>query len=117
MGIGVGMLISGMGTDDELTVAVLQGLAGGTILYIVMFEVLQREKEKEVSGICQLFGILAGFCAMLTLQLLAHHEHEHEEHSEHHEHDHEEHSDVSQNLTVKSFHHLGVAQALKSIIG
>ena len=25
MGIGVGMMISGMGTDDELTVAVLQG--------------------------------------------------------------------------------------------
>ena len=46
------------------------GLAGGTILYVVMFEVLQREKEKEVSGIFQLLGIVLGFSAMMVLELL-----------------------------------------------
>ena len=46
------------------------GLAGGTILYIVMFEVLQREKEKKVPGICQLFGILLGFGAMMVIELV-----------------------------------------------
>ena len=46
------------------------GLAGGTILYVVMFEVLQREKEKEVSGIFQLLGIVLGFSAMMVLEVL-----------------------------------------------
>jgi len=71
VGIGLGMIFSG----DDLSVAVLQGLAGGTILYVVMFEVLQREKEKEVSGIVQLFGIVLGFSAMTVLEVLAHHKH------------------------------------------
>ena len=35
-----------------------------------MFEVLQRGKDKEVSGIFQLFGILVGFSAMMMLELL-----------------------------------------------
>ena len=46
------------------------GLAGGTILYVVMFEVLQRGKEKEVSGIFQLLGIVLGFSAMMVLEVL-----------------------------------------------
>eukprot|EP00090_Calanus_glacialis_P034680 TRINITY_DN5852_c0_g1_i1.p1 TRINITY_DN5852_c0_g1~~TRINITY_DN5852_c0_g1_i1.p1 ORF type:complete len:384 (-),score=70.16 TRINITY_DN5852_c0_g1_i1:90-1241(-) len=71
VGIGLGMIFSG----DDLSLAVLQGLAGGTILYVVMFEVLQREKEKEVSGIFQLLGIVLGFSAMMVLEVLAHHDH------------------------------------------
>ena len=45
-------------------------LAGGTLLYVVMFEVLQREKEKDVSGALQLVGILLGFSFMTMLQTL-----------------------------------------------
>jgi len=75
VGIGLGMIFSG----DDLSVAVLQGLAGGTILYVVMFEVLQREKEKEVSGIFQLVGIVLGFCSMMVLEVLAHHDHCHKQ--------------------------------------
>ena len=80
------MIITGMGPGDELTSAVLSGmvrrtvqsntgyilyaaLAGGTILYVVMFEVLQREKEKEVTGIYQLIGIILGFSAMMVLEV------------------------------------------------
>jgi hypothetical protein len=48
---------------------IFAGMAGGTILYVVMFEVLQREKEKEVSGIFQLLGIVLGFSAMMLLEV------------------------------------------------
>eukprot|EP00092_Neocalanus_flemingeri_P030329 GFUD01032924.1.p1 GENE.GFUD01032924.1~~GFUD01032924.1.p1 ORF type:complete len:434 (+),score=123.10 GFUD01032924.1:465-1766(+) len=101
MGIGVGMLISEMATGEDyyqLTVAVLQGLAGGTILYIVMFEVLQREKEKNIPGIFQLFGILLGFGAMMMIELFGKHEHSHEEQG-------------GLNITLQHLHHLGVHQA------
>ena len=42
-------------------------IAGGTLLYVVMFEILQREKEKDVSGTLQLIGILLGFALMTLL--------------------------------------------------
>ena len=70
------------------------GLSGGTILYVVMFEVLQREKGRDVPGLLQvtwplfllffsilppslpliffllqLLGILFGFLTMLLIQL------------------------------------------------
>jgi len=85
IGIGLGMIISETGHADAVTEAVLQGLAAGTILYAVMFEILQREKEKNVSGLVQLVAIMVGFCAMMTLQILAHHEHEGEDEGEGHE--------------------------------
>jgi len=77
IGIGVGMMISEMASDEyhQLTVAIMQGLSGGTILYVVMFEILQREKEKKISGIIQLFGILVGFAAMMTMEILGKHQH------------------------------------------
>merc|ERR1719369_2091454 len=78
VGIGIGMIISELGSIDEVTSAVLQGLAGGTLLYVVMFEVLQREKEKDVSGILQLFGLLVGFGFMTLLQTLVHEDHDDE---------------------------------------
>ena len=46
------------------------GLAGGTILYVVMFEVLKREQEKEVTGIFQIIGIILGFSAMVVMELI-----------------------------------------------
>ena len=38
----------------QVTVAVLQGLAGGVIVYLVMFDIIQRERGKDVSGLLQL---------------------------------------------------------------
>ena len=40
------------------------------MLYVVMFEVLNRERMKEVSGILQLVGVLLGFGVMLTIECL-----------------------------------------------
>ena len=45
---------------------VLSALAAGTLVYVSIFEIIQREKSKEmVSGIKQLFFIALGFMAVL----------------------------------------------------
>lgn len=79
IGIGIGLAVTELtGVATEVT-AVLQGLAAGTLIYVVMFEVLQREREKEVGGLLQLAATLLGFVIMLIVQLYTHHEHEHGE--------------------------------------
>ena len=88
------------------------GLAGGTILYIVMFEVLQREKEKNVPGIFQLTGILLGFVAMMMIDLFGRFIHGLHHTSNNvpgqHDHSHEEQGEASMNTTLQHLHHLGV---------
>ena len=50
--------------------AVLQALAGGTIIYVVVFEVLERERSKNVSGLAQLFFVILGFCVLMSVEML-----------------------------------------------
>ena len=50
--------------------AILQALAGGTIIYVVVFEVLERERSKNVSGLAQLFFVILGFCVLMAVELL-----------------------------------------------
>ena len=88
IGIAIGLIITeaGSGTVPEIVVATLQGLtsvkknafftleifvgiAAGTLLYVVMFEVLNRERMKEVSGLLQLVGVLLGFGVMLLIEI------------------------------------------------
>ena len=58
LGVGVGLAVSEQPTEDhQVIVAVLQGLAGGTIVYLVMFELVQRERGKKVAGLLQLVRI------------------------------------------------------------
>merc|ERR1712214_52743 len=92
VGIGIGLAV----TDSllskptfHMTVAVLQALAGGTILYVVVFEILERERSKNISGLGQLLFVILGFCAMLTVELAAPHNHEHGHEHEDDDHDHE----------------------------
>ena len=73
VGIGIGLAV----TDSllskptfHMTVAVLQALAGGTILYVVVFEILERERSKNISGLLQLFCVIIGFTALLMVELL-----------------------------------------------
>ena len=75
LGVAIGILVtvksSTEGPTQDLAVAVLQGIAGGTILYITFFEVLDREKRKQTgSGIMRLAFILLGFSVMVALQAL-----------------------------------------------
>ena len=50
--------------------AVLQALAGGTIIYVVVFEVLERERYKNVSGLAKLFFVIVGFCVLMSVEML-----------------------------------------------
>ena len=72
VGIGIGLAV----TDSllskptfHMTVAVLQALAGGTILYVVVFEILERERSKNISGLLQLFFIMIGFSSLLMVEI------------------------------------------------
>lgn len=104
LGVVIGILVtvhsSADGPSQDLVVAVLQGIAGGTILYITFFEVLDREKRKETGcGIMRIVFILVGFSVMVALQALGGHDHGKGEghkfypsnttyHPEHHNHNH-----------------------------
>ena len=45
------------------------GIAGGTILYVVVFEILEREKKKSVPGLLQLTFLLIGFAVMVCIEV------------------------------------------------
>ena len=53
-----------------LVVGLLQGIAGGTLLYITFFEVLEREKLEKVgmTGLLGCFLIILGFGLMAGLE-------------------------------------------------
>lgn len=75
IGIAFGMAIMHFGgTVDSKhgspgpVAAVLQGLAAGTLLYVVFFEVLARHKQ---SGCSHLLFIMFGFGVLLVLQMLS----------------------------------------------
>ncbi|XP_055546248.1 zinc transporter ZIP1 [Wyeomyia smithii] len=76
-GIGVGMVLDDIGqTFNMLVIPVLQGVAGGTLLYVTVSEVLPRERGKRSImrsrqvGLLQLFAVILGFTVMSFLSLL-----------------------------------------------
>nr|CAD7424169.1 unnamed protein product [Timema monikensis] len=70
MGIGAGLLLTETAKDGA-TNTVLQGLATGTLLFVVFFEILNRQRKNGGhdghSGIWQLFAVMTGFLVMLGL--------------------------------------------------
>lgn len=70
-GIGLGIILTEKANTEDVTSVVLQGMAAGTLLYVVFFEVLARERNNEHSGIWQLLAILAGFACMFSLQMIS----------------------------------------------
>lgn len=50
------------------TVATLQGLAAGAVLFVTFFEVLEKEKKK--GGFIRLFCVVLGFVVMAGLQII-----------------------------------------------
>ncbi|XP_058798153.1 protein zntC isoform X2 [Phymastichus coffea] len=84
LGIGIGLALGHFRNDSDTmgpTPTILQGMAAGTLLYVVFFEVLARERANDKSGLLQLAAILVGFTLMLGLQLATAHSHEHGGHS------------------------------------
>lgn len=74
LGIGIGLLLGNLEDGDDglgPLPALLQGTAAGTLLYVVFFEVLARERANEKSGLLQLAAILLGFMLMLGLQFVS----------------------------------------------
>lgn len=69
LGIGIGILLSnGSQTEDTAVVSViLQGLASGTLLYVIFFEVLSKER----SGLWQYMAVFAGFFFMFGIKFLS----------------------------------------------
>nr|CAD7205855.1 unnamed protein product [Timema douglasi] len=70
MGIGAGLLLTETAKDGA-TNTVLQGLATGTLLFVVFFEILNRQRKSGGhdgrSGIWQLFAVMTGFLIMFGL--------------------------------------------------
>jgi len=72
IGAGIGILVSetvkSEAETQTVTVTVLQGLATGTLLYVVFFEVIEKERLKGTSGIVQVTFVILGFLCMLAME-------------------------------------------------
>ncbi|KAG8262236.1 hypothetical protein J6590_056300, partial [Homalodisca vitripennis] len=70
-GIGMGLLMSTSDNDHltELLSVLLQGVATGTLLYVVFFEILKRDNHGEAK-LAQLIVVIAGFAGMAALTVL-----------------------------------------------
>ena len=57
VGVGIGIALSETATTEAAIqnslVTLLQGLATGTLLYVVFFEVIEKERIKGTSGLVQ----------------------------------------------------------------
>lgn len=53
----------------EAIVIFLEGLAGGTFIYVTFFEVLALERANEYSNLIQLNAIVIGFFVIAALQI------------------------------------------------
>lgn len=68
LGIGVGILLSNNGDNDGYLIAsvILQGLASGTLLYVIFFEILAKHKE----GFVQYVAVVVGYFLMFGLKFV-----------------------------------------------
>lgn len=68
IGIGIGILVTDDQSDDtRLASGFLQGLACGTLLYVVFFEILQKKR----SGLRTVAAVFIGFSVMFGLQFIS----------------------------------------------
>lgn len=69
LGIGIGILINHgqETTGPSLVSAILQGFACGTLIYVVFFEILSKNR----SGLLAYLALFVGFCVMFGLQQLS----------------------------------------------
>ena len=47
-----------------------QGLATGSLLYVVFFEILEKERSKSINGFAQAMAMSLGYIFMVLLSLL-----------------------------------------------
>ena len=64
VGIGIGIAVTESSNIEGSFVAILQALAAGTLVYVVFFEVLEKERVKKHNlgsknqSWCQLYGVI-----------------------------------------------------------
>ena len=74
LGVVVGMVVTeytaGQSGTQIMVMGLLQGLAGGTLLYITFYEVLEREKLEKMGmdGLAGCFLLILGFSIMAGLE-------------------------------------------------
>ncbi|GAB0092563.1 zinc transporter ZIP1 [Sergentomyia squamirostris] len=76
IGIAIGIGVSSTSDDassSSIPAAILQGLATGTLLYVIFFEILSKDR----SGITKYLATLIGFLLMFGLQFISGHDHSH----------------------------------------
>ena len=70
VGVGVGMALTDPSQEGEMAttaLVVLQGLATGSLLYVVFFEILEKERQKTVPGVLQ---VRRSLCSHIFLHLV-----------------------------------------------
>merc|ERR1719381_160566 len=72
IGIGIGMALTDPAQEESangVALIVVQGIATGSLLYVVFFEILEKERQKSVPGLLQVIGAASGFIFMVLLGL------------------------------------------------
>ncbi|XP_068224132.1 uncharacterized protein, partial [Palaemon carinicauda] len=79
LGIAIGIIVTETASADPSThtvlVTILQGLAGGTILYVTFFEILERERARDGGRLLKVFCVCLGFIAMASVEAIGGHSH------------------------------------------
>lgn len=69
LGIGLGIILTGnSGSGTDVASVILQGLASGTLLYVVFFEILQGDRK---FGLRQWFAVVLGFAIMFVITVFS----------------------------------------------
>lgn len=72
VGVGVGILVTEYVQNPSAThllvIAILQGVAAGTLLYVTFLEVLERERNKPGNGLVKLAAIATGFSLLTAME-------------------------------------------------
>jgi len=70
VGIGAGLALKEASENGGATLLVFQGLATGSLLYVVFFEILEKERSKSINGFAQAMSMTLGYIFMVLLSLL-----------------------------------------------
>ena len=70
LGSAVGIILTEAGSDlQQVSVATVQGLAGGALLYTVLCRVITRQRINTGPGLVQVGGLLLGFLLILITEI------------------------------------------------
>lgn len=74
VGVAIGILVTeyvrNPSASHLLVIAILQGIAAGTLLYVTFLEVLERERQKPGDGLMKLGAILVGFVLLSSMEAI-----------------------------------------------